>query len=270
MVNQPRALQGRKVVITASRKTEEMCTILYKLGATPVLYPTMSTMIHHDNQTEKTIEQFSSNGADWFLFTTGIGAERIFDVAKRINRGNAFLQGLQNCFIGARGYKTIQYIQQLGIQPHAKATDGTTQGLMAGMESFRLNQKNIFLQLAGAPSPSLIDWLKQREANVHTLLPYEHICVKPERMQPLVEEILHRQVDAITFTSSPQVVFLFDYVRNLGLLDEFLCACNDIAIAAVGKVTGETLREQGITRIIIPEQERMGAMLIALARHFAC
>nr|WGE07326.1 hypothetical protein P5658_21495 [Bacillus subtilis] len=34
--------------------------------------------------------------------------------------------------------------------------------------------------------------------------------------------------------------------------------------AAVGKVTAEALREEGITRLLAPEIERMGAMIVEL------
>ena len=37
---------------------------------------------------------------------------------------------------------------------------------------------------------------------------------------------------------------------------------------AVGKVTAEALREEAIERIVVPEHERMGAMIIELAHYF--
>lgn len=38
--------------------------------------------------------------------------------------------------------------------------------------------------------------------------------------------------------------------------------------AAVGKVTAEALREEGITRLLAPEIERMGAMIVELTKYY--
>ncbi|GAE28884.1 uroporphyrinogen-III synthetase [Halalkalibacter hemicellulosilyticusJCM 9152] len=43
---------------------------------------------------------------------------------------------------------------------------------------------------------------------------------------------------------------------------------NDKVIAvAVGKVTAEALEEEGVTRIVYPELERMGAMILEVSRY---
>jgi uroporphyrinogen-III synthase len=39
--------------------------------------------------------------------------------------------------------------------------------------------------------------------------------------------------------------------------------------AAVGKVTAQGLREEGIERMVVPEEERMGSMMVTLGRYFA-
>lgn len=40
-------------------------------------------------------------------------------------------------------------------------------------------------------------------------------------------------------------------------------------MVAVGKVTAEAIKEEGIERIIVPEHERMGAMIIELSRYYS-
>ena len=37
---------------------------------------------------------------------------------------------------------------------------------------------------------------------------------------------------------------------------------------AVGKVTAEALVEEGIERIVVPQHERMGAMIVELVHYF--
>jgi len=41
-----------------------------------------------------------------------------------------------------------------------------------------------------------------------------------------------------------------------------------VLAAAVGKVTAEALREEGVERLLAPDLERMGAMIVELARFY--
>ncbi len=41
-----------------------------------------------------------------------------------------------------------------------------------------------------------------------------------------------------------------------------------VLAAAVGKVTAEALKEEGVERVLAPESERMGAMIIELAHYY--
>ncbi|MNG22492.1 bifunctional uroporphyrinogen-III synthetase/response regulator domain protein [compost metagenome] len=42
-----------------------------------------------------------------------------------------------------------------------------------------------------------------------------------------------------------------------------------VLAAAVGKVTAEALFEEGIERVLYPEEERMGSMVVALSRYYS-
>ncbi|MCY8161019.1 uroporphyrinogen-III synthase, partial [Bacillus licheniformis] len=43
---------------------------------------------------------------------------------------------------------------------------------------------------------------------------------------------------------------------------------DSVLAAAVGKVTAEALREEGVERLLAPDLERMGAMIVELARFY--
>ena len=76
-------------------------------------------------------------------------------------------------------------------------------------------------------------------------------------------------VDAVCFTTAIQVRSLFDYAREKGYLKEIQAIFKDKTVAtAVGKVTAEALVEEGIERIVVPQHERMGAMIIELVHYF--
>lgn len=80
---------------------------------------------------------------------------------------------------------------------------------------------------------------------------------------------MNDEVDAVCFTTAIQVRSLFDFAKGRGYINEVKKVFEERAIAAaVGKVTAEALREEGITRLLAPEIERMGAMIVELAKYY--
>lgn len=76
-------------------------------------------------------------------------------------------------------------------------------------------------------------------------------------------EITEEKVDAVTFTSAPQIRFLTEYAGSRGMLQAMLEAFETGVLAvAVGRITADALKEAGIRRIVMPEQERMGSMIV--------
>jgi uroporphyrinogen-III synthase len=62
---------------------------------------------------------------------------------------------------------------------------------------------------------------------------------------------------------------LFDYARAHNIVPAIKAAFNGrVRVVAVGRVTAEALREEGIGLVISPESERMGAMIIELVHYY--
>lgn len=71
------------------------------------------------------------------------------------------------------------------------------------------------------------------------------------------------------FYSGNPSSLLFSFVKEHKDIELFRQAFNEEVIAcAVGKVTAEALQEEGITRVVAPELERMGAMIVTLSQYF--
>jgi uroporphyrinogen-III synthase len=127
----------------------------------------------------------------------------------------------------------------------------------------------VFLQLHGEPVPRLVDALVTKGATVHSVLPYRHIPPETETLTALCREVLDRLVDAVCFTTAVQVRYLFDYAKRERCDRQLLAAFEEGTLAvAVGKVTAEALREEGLERLLVPDHERMGAMLVELGTYF--
>ena len=88
-------------------------------------------------------------------------------------------------------------------------------------------------------------------------------------VERLVEEIVTGQVDAVTLTSTVQVRYLMGCAAKLGKLEEVRDAFGSRVLAvAVGKVTAEAVQEEGVQRVLFPEEERMGSMVVAMSKFF--
>jgi uroporphyrinogen-III synthase len=65
------------------------------------------------------------------------------------------------------------------------------------------------------------------------------------------------------------VHYLFAVAERFGQTDALRAAfAEEVLAASVGHMTSAALREAGVTRLVQPEHERMGAMVVALAEHY--
>ena len=165
--------------------------------------------------------------------------------------------------MASRGYKTEAALRKLNIHPLVSDDDGTTQGLIRQLKDVDFSNKRVVVQLHGEKAPTLMKFLESKAAVTSQLLPYQHIPPLQETVETLCQELIAGSVDAVCFTTAIQVRSLFDYAREKGYEQQIKAAFSDKAAAtAVGKVTAEALRDEGIERIVVPEHERMGAMII--------
>ncbi|RXT02851.1 uroporphyrinogen-III synthase [Ammoniphilus sp. CFH 90114] len=264
-----KGLEGKRVVIAGSRKTEEMSTLIEKQGGVPLVRSLQGTVFLADQAVEPDLRRLMDEGADWVILTTGIGTEVLIHIAENMGEKERFLSVLQGAKMAARGYKTYSVLKKLDISPTAKDDDGTTQGLIRALEPFDFAGQRVVVQLHGDPAPRLIQFLEERGGKVSELLPYQHVAPEKETVEQFCRELTAGELDAVCFTAAIQVRFLFQYARENGLRESVLDAFeNKVLAVAVGKICAEALREVGVTRILAPENERMGAMIIELAQYY--
>ncbi|OIK10408.1 uroporphyrinogen-III synthase [Bacillus sp. MUM 116] len=262
-------LMAKRIAITGSRKIEEISTLIEKQGGIPVVRPLQGTVLLSEKEVEPDLMRFVRDGADWVIFTTGMGTSTLYELAKKMGVEKEFLQIIRQSKAASRGYKTLSALKELGVKPVAVDQDGTTGGLIKSLEMFDLNGKKVMVQLHGEQAPTLIKFLEDKGASVLKLLPYIHIAPEAETVATICDELITNTLDAVCFTTANQVRSLFDFAKEKGWVEEILDAfqTNTLAVA-VGKVTAEALREEAIDRVITPVNERMGAMVIELSRYY--
>ncbi|MBM7691288.1 uroporphyrinogen-III synthase [Peribacillus deserti] len=264
-----KGLAGKRVGIGGSRKTEEISALIQKQGGEASVRSLQGTVFLAEREVEPEMQTFINEGADWIIFTTGIGIESLFSLSEKLNVKEAFLQRIIEANVAARGYKSFAVLKKAGIVPVAVDDDGTTRGLIRALENEDFRGKKVVIQLHGDPAPALTKFFKDQGSIVSTILPYRHIPPEQESVKKLCSELMEHQFDAFCFTTAVQVRSLFTYGREFGITSQLLNAFNGPVMAvAVGKVTAEALFEEGVEKYLVPENERMGAMIVELSRYY--
>ena len=262
-------LSGKHIILGATRKTEEMSKLIEKQGGTASVRSLQGTVYKADDEVKRDLKRIAEMGADWFIFTTGIGLQTLIEQAEEIGIKEEFLAVIQKANVASRGYKTAAALKKFRIDTVVSDDDGTTKGLIRQLEKNDFSGKSVVVQLHGEKAPALIKFLESKGAVISQLLPYQHIPPVQETVEILCQELMNGSVDAVCFTTAIQVRSLFDFAREKGYLQNIKTAFAEKAVAtAVGKVTAEALVEEGIERIVVPEYERMGAMIVELVHYF--
>lgn len=264
-----KGLTGKRVAIGASRKTDEMSTLIEKQGGIPIVRTLQGTVFLAGKEVGSELDKLVKEGTDWAIFTTGIGIETLLDIAEKQGIKQQFINIIQQAKIGSRGYKTLSKLKKLGIMPVAVDEDGTTKSLLKSFESFDFKGKRVTVQLHGEKAPTLIKFLEEKGADVSLILPYQHIPPETETVAILCDELLEQKLDAVCFTTAIQVRSLFDFAREKDCVVPLLTSFKGNTLAvAIGKVTAEALREEAVENMLVPKQERMEAMIMELSRYF--
>lgn len=264
-----KGLEGKRIAIGGSRKIEEISALIEKQGGIPVVRSLQGIVFLAEKEVEPDLVEFLQKGADWVIFTTGIGLDTLVNVSEKLGMKEAFINIIRHANVASRGYKTFAALKKLDITPVAVDEDGTTRGLTRSLEHVDFAGKRVMIQLHGETAPFLTKFFEERGAEVLKILPYQHIAPEEELVGRLCKEMTHREIDAVCFTTAVQVRSLFDFAREHGILSDILTSfSNNVLAVAVGKVTAEALREEGARRIVSPNNERMGAMIIELANYY--
>ncbi|MBW7475130.1 uroporphyrinogen-III synthase [Paenibacillus oenotherae] len=262
-------LEGKIIAVTGPRKADELSRMINKFGGETVLRPAQGTVFLDDSFIEDQLRALIDQPADWLILTTGVGTEALLQTAEKLGLAESFLGALKSMKLGARGYKTVNVLRKLGLTPEVRDDDGTTRGLLRALESYDLLGSRVALQLYGDPAPRLTGVLAERGAVCEELLPYRHIPPEGDVVERLIDEIVTGKVDAVTMTSTVQVRYVMGCAARMGQLEAVRDAfASRVLAVAVGKVTAEAVYEEGVERVLFPEEERMGSMVVAMSKFF--
>lgn len=261
-------LAGFTVGVTAARRADELGTLLQRRGAAVLHAPALRIVqLADDSELLAATKEIIGQAPDIAVATTAIGFRGWVEAADGWGLGDDLLARLRGVRILARGPKVKGAIRAAGLTeewspPSESMAEVLDRLLEEGVDGLR-----IALQLHGEPLPGFVESLRAAGADVVGVPVYR--WMPPEDIAPvdrLLDAVVARTLDAVTFTSAPAAASLLSRAGERGLLDDVLAALgHDVLPACVGPVTALPLQARGIDTVQ-PERFRLGPLVQLLCR----
>jgi uroporphyrinogen-III synthase len=247
-------LAGRTIAVPETREIEIFASMLERRGATVVRCPMVAIRdapdpapVLHWSRT------FAAGACDDIVLLTGEGLRRILSCidAHEPSLRETFVKSLASVRKITRGPKPARALRELGLKTDIAAEQPTTEGVIASLRALDLKGRRFGVQLYGTePNRTLTDFLQGAGASVSTVAPYVYAdAADDEAVAKLLARMRSGGVDAIAFTSTPQVERLF----AVAPADEVRSALARTLVAAIGPVVAETLHRHGVQSRLMPE-----------------
>ena len=265
-------LGGRVVAFLESRRSSEMSDLITRHGG--VAYPVPCLVEEHHPDAEDVavaVDELCGDAVDIVVFMTGVGASTILEGARRHNRLPEVLAGLGRKLVVARGPKPLAVLRKAGVRiDRAAPPPNTSQQVLDVLPEEDVRGRTVLVQLYGGPNPDFRQQLEQRGATVLEVAPYVWVRpADPEGVIRLVDAMADGRVDVLAVTSAAQVDNLFEIASQQGRADRLRDALRQVPVAAQGPVCAAALERHGLEAMILPAHGHMGALVLAIAGHFA-
>jgi uroporphyrinogen-III synthase len=249
-------LTNKRIALAEARELDLLAGMLEREGATVIRAPLITIKDAPDAAPVVAwLQRLIARPPDDVIFYTGEGLRRLLGFADRAGLRDDFLSALKKARKITRGPKPVKALREVGLSPDITTDIPTTDGLIALLESENLQNRKIGVQIYGQEAnPQLMAFLDTRGAVVDAVAPYIYASDTDDaHVQTLILDMAAGKLDAVVFTSSPQIRRLEDVAEKFGLQAELKTGLERIKIAAVGPVVAHELAQRGIHTDAMPE-----------------
>jgi uroporphyrinogen-III synthase len=248
-------LSGRRIVVPETRELGQLIRMLEERGAEAVPCPMIVIRDAPDTApVEAWLRRFAGGACDDLVLMTGEGLRRLLGFARRLGLESAFLNALGATRKITRGPKPVRALREIGLAADVPADEPTTEGVIAALGRHDLSARRVGVQLYPDNSNErLLKFLESAGAEPDPVLPYIYASESDDaRVIAVIAEMAAGRIDAIAFTSAPQVRRFRDIARASGREAELLQGFERIAVAAVGPIVAAELKALGAQVNIMP------------------
>ncbi len=248
-----------------------MEALIQRWGGEPFVAPSVQDRALESNaETLAWAARLMAGDFDLVLFTTGVGLEYLRDAVLTQYSAAEFGAALNRVTVAARGPKPLAILHELGVKPLIRIPEPNTWREMVPIVALR-PERRIAIQEYGRPNPEFSLALTALGATVSTVSVYRwELPDNIGLLKQAVRRLAQRSFDVVIFTTSVQLVHLFEVAAHLGLAAEVQAALErDIVVASVGPIMTAALRDKGIEPDIVPDQPKMAPLVRAAAEQSA-
>ena len=267
------SLEGRVVAYVEARMQSEMGALVERHGGVPFAAPVLQEVYNSDTpEVAGLIGDLCAGLVDIAVLQTGVGTRALFGAADKLGRGQELLAALDKVTVIARSPKPAAVLRRNKVRIDLMPPEPfTSEELIASLDGVEFTGREVAVQAYGGPNNLLTRTLRERGANVREVSLYSWGL--PEDLTPVLELIRRidaGKIDAVAFTSQPQVPNLLAIAAQSGLEDTLRGCLNSdgVAVASVGPVCTRRLLQNGVKVDVEPDHPHMGNMVMALAEHF--
>jgi uroporphyrinogen-III synthase len=259
-------LAGRTIALAEGRQLEELAQMLQREGATILRCPMIGILDAPDAAPVLAwLRELIAGRFDYVVLLTGEGLRRLIGFAERAGLKTDAIAALAKTKTVTRGPKPGRALKEIGLAPTLIAAAPTTDGVIATLSAEALAGKRVGVQLYSGPNPPLEQFLASAGAKVSTVAPYVYApAADADRVVDVIVQMARGAVDAIVFTSSPQVDRLYEVAAERKLESDLSEGLKKTRVAAVGPIVADNLRRRGAAVPICPEQ---GFQMKNLVKH---
>jgi uroporphyrinogen-III synthase len=262
------SFQGLQVLALESRRRTELAALISAFGGRPLLAPALREVPRESNtEALDFAAALMRDEFDVVVFLTGVGTRALVGVIERAYPRQTFIAALARTKIVARGPKPLAALRELQVPIWVAAPEPNTwRELLAAIdaraEERPLGGARVAVQEYGVSNTELLEEFRRRGARVTPVPVYRWAL--PEDLEPLknaVTAISRGEVDVVLFTTSVQLVHLWQIVVEMRLEADVRRGLARSVIASIGPTTSEELRRHGLAADLEASHPRMGFLV---------
>lgn len=251
-------LFGKTVVVTRARaQASDLTKKLEAQGAKVIEVPAIK-IVPADDYAPLDAAIADINAYKWLVFTSANGVEYFFERLLHTGKDARALFGVKLAAIGSATAKALaDHGLTADLIPSAYKAEELAEALV---DKITAGDK-ILIARAKVAREVLPESLRKIGADVNVVTAYQTVA-DCDNKEELLEALGSGAASIVTFTSSSTVTNL---LKVLGDKKDLL---NKVALAAIGPVTAETLKQHGLTPAISAAQYTIDGLMTAIQEYY--
>ena len=247
-------LFGKTVLVTRARSQASKLTArLEQLGAKVIEAPAIRIEEPADHYEALDAAIAKLNDYQWLIFTSANGVDYFF---ARLMKTGKDARALGYAKVAAIGSATAAKLREYGIIADVVPREFRAEGVLEALKGKLPSHAKILLPRAQEAREILPEKLREQGAVVDVAPAYQTVAAEVDA-ESLREKLAAGEIDLVTFTSSSTVTNL---VKIIGSAD----ALKEIKTAAIGPVTAETAKGNGIEPDIVAKEYTIDGLVEAI------